>query len=224
AQQHRHQEPGDRCADREGDLRDGSAEPGSRDARARPRAAVEQLRRAAIYLPVRALRPLGPLQPRRPAEICPFGAAVIVVVRCREGCPDRQALVKELLRMAAFSRRHFLGVGAGALAALRLSPSHAADEAAGAEIHGISAFGDLKYPADFKNFDYVNVAAPKGGLFSTIPSSRGYNQSFQTFNSLNAFILKGEGAQGMDLTFSALMVRAGDEPDAMYGLVAKSVR
>src|SRR6202008_37602 len=90
--------------------------------------------------------------------------------------------------------------------------------------HGISAFGDLKYPADFKNFDYVNVAAPKGGLFSTIPSSRGYNQSFQTFNSLNAFILKGEGAQGMDMTFARLMVRAGDEPDAMYGLVAKSVQ
>ena len=91
-------------------------------------------------------------------------------------------------------------------------------------MHGMSAFGDLKYPADFKNFDYVNAAAPKGGLFSTIPSTRAYNQSYQTFNSLNAYILKGEGAQGMDLTFSALMVRAGDEPDAMYGLAAKSVR
>jgi microcin C transport system substrate-binding protein len=126
--------------------------------------------------------------------------------------------------MAAFSRRHVLGLGAGALAALRLSPGRAADEAVGAEVHGISAFGDLKYPADFKNFDYVNLAAPKGGMFSTIPSVRSYNQSYQTFNSLNAFILKGEGAQGMDLTFTALMARAGDEPDAMYGLAAKSVR
>lgn len=126
--------------------------------------------------------------------------------------------------MAAFSRRHFLKASAGALAALRLSPGQAADEAAGAEVHGISAFGDLKYPADFKNFDYVNLAAPKGGMFSTIPSVRSYNQSYQTFNSLNAFILRGEGAQGMDLTFTALMARAGDEPDAMYGLVAKSVR
>ena len=61
-------------------------------------------------------------------------------------------------------------------------------------------------------------------MFSTIPSVRSYNQSYQTFNSLNAFILRGEGAQGMDLTFTALMARAGDEPDAMYGLVAKSVR
>ncbi len=95
---------------------------------------------------------------------------------------------------------------------------------AGSDSHGMSAFGDLKYPADFRQFDYVNASAPKGGMFSSIPWSRGYNQSFQTFNSLNSFILKGDGAVGMDLTFSFLMVRAGDEPDAMYGLVARSVR
>ena len=71
--------------------------------------------------------------------------------------------------MAAFSRRHFLASTAGALAALRLSPAVAADEAAGTEVHGISAFGDLRYPADFKNFEYVNLSAPKGGTFSTIP-------------------------------------------------------
>ncbi len=87
----------------------------------------------------------------------------------------------------------------------------------------MSVFGDLKYPADFPHFDYVNTAAPKGGLFSTIPSTRAYNQSFHTFNSFNAFILKGEGAKGMELTFASLMARANDEPDAMYGLAAKSV-
>ena len=70
----------------------------------------------------------------------------------------------------------------------------------------------------------VNSAAPKGGLFSLIPSNRGYNQSLFTFSSLNAYILKGEGAQGMDLTFVSLMARANDEPDAMYGLAAKSVQ
>jgi microcin C transport system substrate-binding protein len=95
---------------------------------------------------------------------------------------------------------------------------------AGAEAHGISVFGDLKYPADFHHFDYVNPAAPKGGVFSLIPSVRAYNQSYQTFNSLNAYVLKGDGAQGMDMTFAPLMVRANDEPDAMYGLAAKSVQ
>ncbi len=123
--------------------------------------------------------------------------------------------------MTRLSRRHVLGLGIGALSATRFRPAAAESEAS---VHGISVFGDLKYPADFQHFDYVNPAAPKGGTFSTIPSVRGYNQSFLTFNSLNAFILKGEGAQGMDLVFSPLMVRAGDEPDAMYGMAAKSVQ
>jgi microcin C transport system substrate-binding protein len=122
--------------------------------------------------------------------------------------------------MALFSRRHVLGLGVGALSNVRFRPAAAED---GAEMHGMSVFGDLKYPSDFHHFDYVNVAAPKAGLFSLIPSVRAYNQSYFTFNSLNAYILKGEGAQGMDMTFAALMARANDEPDAMYGLAAKSV-
>jgi microcin C transport system substrate-binding protein len=132
-------------------------------------------------------------------------------------------------RTAPLSRRHVLGLGVGALSvpwgalgAPWLRSARAAES--GAEVHGLSVFGDLKYPADFQHFDYVNVAAPKGGIFSFIPSVRAYNQSYQTFNSFNAYILKGEGAQGMDMTFAPLMVRANDEPDAMYGLVAKSVQ
>jgi len=124
--------------------------------------------------------------------------------------------------MALFSRRHVLGLGAGALSAPLLRPASAVDVSA--NVHGLSVFGDLKYPADFQHFDYVNVSAPKGGTFSLIPSVRAYNQSYQTFNSLNAYILKGDGAQGMDMTFAPLMARANDEPDAMYGLVAKSVQ
>jgi len=88
----------------------------------------------------------------------------------------------------------------------------------------MSAFGDLALPADFPNFPYVNADAPKGGVYSEAVSSRGYNGSFLTFDSLNAYILKGEGAFGMDLTFATLMVRSGNEPDAMYGLAARSVR
>jgi microcin C transport system substrate-binding protein len=130
--------------------------------------------------------------------------------------------LKDISRMAQLSRRHVLGLGLGALTAMR--SQHAFAEDFGPEAHGMSAFGDLKYPADFRHFDYVNPAAPKGGLFSLIPSVRAYNQSYQTFSSLNAYILKGEGAQGMDMTFAPLMARATDEPDAMYGLAAKSVR
>ena len=118
------------------------------------------------------------------------------------------------------SRRKVLGLSVGALAATRLSISAFAQAT---ERHGMSAFGDLRYPPDFAHFSYVNVDAPKGGTYSEIVSQRGFNGSFQTFNSLNAFILKGEGALGMELTFAALMVRSGDEPDAMYGLAARGV-
>ncbi|RAI35624.1 hypothetical protein CH341_30810 [Rhodoplanes roseus] len=92
------------------------------------------------------------------------------------------------------------------------------------ESHGLSAFGDLKYPADFRHFDYVNPQAPKGGTFSLIGSTRQFNQNFLTFNSLNSWILRGDAALGMELTFTSLMARASDEPDAMYGLAARAVR
>ena len=82
--------------------------------------------------------------------------------------------------------------------------------------HGLSIFGDLKYPADFTHFDYVNPDAPKGGRIATIGTA-----AMDTFDSFNAFILKGDAAQGLELLFDTLMVRAMDEPDAVYGLVAK---
>lgn len=119
------------------------------------------------------------------------------------------------------SRRHALVLSVGAIAAAKLGASAVGEEV---ERHGISAFGDLKYPADFHHFSYVNPDAPKGGTFSQIGPSRQYNQSFLTFNSLNSYILKGDAAQGMELTFATLMARSGDEPDAMYGLAARAVR
>ncbi|MEA2874574.1 MAG: microcin transport system substrate-binding protein [Hyphomicrobiales bacterium] len=122
----------------------------------------------------------------------------------------------------ALTRRDALVIGAAALAgSTGLATRVLADET---EVHGISSFGDLKYPADFKHLEYVEVNAPKGGLFSQIGPSRQYNQNFLTFNSLNAYILKGDGAQGMQLTFATLMQAVGDEPDAMYGFAARAVR
>lgn len=129
--------------------------------------------------------------------------------------------------MTGPDRRSVLKLAASAVAAwgaASLGLGQAASAAGERETHGISAFGDLKYPADFAHFDYVNPKAPKGGLFSQIGSTRQFNQSFLTFNSLNSYILRGDAAQGMELTFASLMTRAADEPDAMYGLAAKSVR
>ncbi|MGB6352332.1 MAG: extracellular solute-binding protein [Pseudolabrys sp.] len=122
------------------------------------------------------------------------------------------------------SRRRVLTVLAGATAASVGGRFCAPAAAQDADRHGMSAFGDLKYPADFPHFSYANPDAPKGGVFSQIGPNRQFNQSFQTFNSLNSYILKGDAAQGMELTFASLMARSGDEPDAMYGFVARSVR
>jgi len=123
------------------------------------------------------------------------------------------------------TRRRILTLSAGALSGLTAirAGRTAARADATIESHGLSAFGDLAYPPDFQHFSYVDPAAPKGGLFSQIGPDQIYNQNFLTFNSLNSFILKGDAAQGMEMTFATLMARSGDEPDAMYGLAAAKV-
>jgi microcin C transport system substrate-binding protein len=103
------------------------------------------------------------------------------------------------------------------IAALALTYAGVTAADAAERKHGLSAFGDLKYPADFNNFDYVNPDAPKGGRLATMPSS-----SINTFNEFNEFILRGDPAEGLGLLFDSLMVRAQDEPDAVYGLIAES--
>jgi microcin C transport system substrate-binding protein len=147
------------------------------------------------------------------------------------------ALSPQARRENRLSRRDVLVLSAGGLAALAApamtSPARAAEGEGSVQAaveaeddvqrHGMSAFGDLKYPADFSHFDYVDPHAPKGGVFSQVGSTRLFNQNFLTFNSLNAFILRGDGAQGIELTFATLMARANDEPDAMYGLAARAV-
>ena len=121
---------------------------------------------------------------------------------------------------SALTRRDVLVLSAGAIAASQFAQPARAQPA---ERHGMSSFGDLTQPADFKHFPYVNPDAPKGGKFSQIGANRQFNQNFITFNSLNSYILKGDAALGMELTFATLMARAGDEPDAMYGLAARGV-
>lgn len=133
-------------------------------------------------------------------------------------------------------RRAALAPAALGLAAPRLSGFDAfADEGGDAapkgrapdaerETHGLSIFGDLALPADFPHFAYVDPNAPKGGEISLQVSSTSGNQNFTTFNTLNIFILKGDGAAGMGLVFDTLMTGNADEPDSLYGLVARAVR
>ncbi|MCP3687759.1 MAG: ABC transporter substrate-binding protein [Gammaproteobacteria bacterium] len=81
--------------------------------------------------------------------------------------------------------------------------------------HGISVFGDLKYGADFKHFDYANPDAPKGGSV--------HLSALGGFNSLNPFILKGVSASGASSIYDSLTAGSDDEPFSEYGLVAETI-
>lgn len=125
--------------------------------------------------------------------------------------------------MAALSRRRFLAGAGAAVATPFVRGAAFASTPAGVPLHGLSAFGELKYPADFKHFDYVNIDAPKGGTFNYGPSQWLYNQNPYTFNTLNSFVAKGDAPPRMEICFNSLMTGAMDEPDSIYGLAAESV-
>ena len=112
----------------------------------------------------------------------------------------------------------FLPAGLSALALPALA------RAAEGETHGLSAFGELAQAPDFKYFAYVNPQAPKGGSLVLQLTSTNGNQNFETFDTFNIYVLKGDGAAGMDMCFDSLMAGSSDEPDALYGLVARAVR
>jgi len=124
-------------------------------------------------------------------------------------------------RGRGFTRRGALVAGGAAAATAFLRPFAWAAGRTG--LHGLSTFGELKYPPDFSHLDYVDPAAPKRGRLNYSVPDWGYNQSTQTFNTLNSFVLKGDAPPRMELCFDPLMSRASDEPDAIYGLVAESV-
>ena len=119
------------------------------------------------------------------------------------------------------TRRGVLAAGGAALAAPLLPPFAWAAGRSG--LHGLSIFGELKYPPDFKHFDYVAVDAPKGGRMNFQPSYWVYNQSPQTFDTLNSFVLRGDAPPRIEMTFDSLMAASEDEPNSYYGLVAETV-
>ena len=116
------------------------------------------------------------------------------------------------------SRIALAGVFAGLLACPGVVLAQADDAGEVITSHGISAFGDLKYPVDFAHFEYVNPDAPQGGTMSF----RGTAAS-NTFDSLNPFILAGEPAQGLGLLYDSLLTSSADEPDSSYGLIAETL-
>ncbi|MBR1222119.1 ABC transporter substrate-binding protein [Bradyrhizobium sp. U87765 SZCCT0131] len=82
--------------------------------------------------------------------------------------------------------------------------------------HALSLFDDIKYPADFKRFDYVNPDAPKGGSVRQL--------EIGTFDSFNIVVagLKGNPPGGLGLIYETLMVDSRDEVSTNYGLLAEA--
>ncbi|HWK96340.1 MAG TPA: extracellular solute-binding protein [Pseudolabrys sp.] len=122
------------------------------------------------------------------------------------------------------SRRSLLQSTAAAMAAPALGSIGAMSFGAAASAqdkawkHGLSLFGDVKYPAGFKNFDYVNTAAPQGGTVRL-----GAFGTFDNFNEVVAMV-KGNLAGGVGLLSESLMTQAFDEVSTEYGLLADGVR
>lgn len=128
------------------------------------------------------------------------------------------------------SRRRLLSSGAFVAAApfLNLTPSGLVDEAlaqgapagsgAGEWRHALSLFGDVKYPAAFKHFDYVNPGAPKTGAVRQI--------ALGTFDNFNVTVsgVKGVVAAGIELIYDTLTVQSFDEVATAYGLLAEAMR
>jgi microcin C transport system substrate-binding protein len=86
--------------------------------------------------------------------------------------------------------------------------------------HGLAMHGDLKYPAGFQHFDYVEPDAPKGGSVRIA--------QIGTFDSFNPFIIKGNPAAGVtylgqSLFYDTLLVASQDEPFSQYGLLAETI-
>jgi microcin C transport system substrate-binding protein len=85
--------------------------------------------------------------------------------------------------------------------------------------HGYALWGQLKYPANFTHFDYVNPQAPKGGELRLVS-----NQRMSTFDKYNPFTLRGSApAYLSNLMFDSLLTGSLDETGAGYGLLAEDV-
>lgn len=86
--------------------------------------------------------------------------------------------------------------------------------------HGYALWGELKYPANFTHFDYVNPQAPKGGELRLVSNLR-----VSTFDKYNPFTLRGSApAYLSNLMFDSLLTGSLDESGAAYGLLARDVQ
>ncbi|MDY8109865.1 extracellular solute-binding protein [Fulvimarina sp. 2208YS6-2-32] len=124
----------------------------------------------------------------------------------------------------ALTRRRFGQLALGTAASLALPLREAlANIETGVPLHGLSAFGELRYAAGFDHFDYANPDAPEGGQINFGVPSWILNQSAIAFDTLNTFVLQGNAPPRLESLYDSLMTSSLDEPDAIYGGLAETV-
>ena len=123
----------------------------------------------------------------------------------------------------SLTRRRFGQLALGAGAATILLRDAYAQIPTETPLHGLSAFGDLKYPPDFDHFDYASPDAPAGGQMNLSVAYWQLNQSPLAFDTLNTFVLQGNAPPRMEMLYDALMTTCLDEPDSLYCALAETV-
>jgi microcin C transport system substrate-binding protein len=121
---------------------------------------------------------------------------------------SRRSLIHSGLLAAASPVLGRFGTGAPAAAQTAAQPQWR---------HGLSLFGQLKYPAGFKQFNYVNPQAPKGGTARLA--------AIGTFDNFNLTVagVRGAIAINLALIYDTLTVESLDEVSTEYGLLAEAV-
>ena len=85
--------------------------------------------------------------------------------------------------------------------------------------HAYAQFGDIRYPAGFSHFAYVNPDAPKGGQIAMVAPTRA-----SSYDKYNPFTLKGTPPPGLSsLVFETLLTGNAEEPTTAYGLLAQDI-
>lgn len=130
-------------------------------------------------------------------------------------------MTRPAARAAAAAQPHdalrilrWLGIGL-ATVSVGLAAAMARAEGGTITAHGISTFGDLKYPAEFQHLDYVNPEAPKGGEISSAWVG--------TFDSMNPFSVKGVGGIQSTIMLESILTGTADEIGASYCLLCSSL-
>ncbi|WP_250513433.1 extracellular solute-binding protein [Caballeronia sp. INDeC2] len=85
-------------------------------------------------------------------------------------------------------------------------------------VHAIAQYGEPKYPAGFRHFDYVNPDAPRDGTLVLANPNR-----LTSFDKFNPFTLRGNPAPGLSLMFESLTTGSSDEVSTAYGLLADDI-